>query len=564
MSMIGQQVGSFRILEEIGRGGMGTVYKGVDVHLDRPVAIKMLNAELANNPEIVDRFRAEAKAQANLNHVNLATLYAFLVENGSAYMVMEFVDGETFEKIIERRGPLPPEDALPWFKQALLGIGAAHRMGIVHRDIKPSNLMVNRNGIVKVMDFGIAKVVGTRGATRTGMQLGTPAYMAPEQIQNGPINVRTDIYALGITLYQMLTGSVPFDTGSDFDIMNAQVGAPPPPLSQKYPYAPAQYQGVVNKALEKNPDARFQTVEEFGAALERPEAFSGSAPAVVTAPKATVIETPAGAGSSVAPTRSAVAATVVAPAAPSTPVPAGTTAKPSGSKSRYLIAAGIAGAAVILLAIALLAHKRDIEKVAEVNGPSGASVNSALVQPKAEITGGDPSSLLNPPQQGNGNPGDGSNGGGSPITQDRGPKPVDPPPPNVVPRARPDRPPTTPKTTPQTQPQQQTTPPPQDAPKTDAPPSGMSQAEVDELEHHIDQLTSRATAVNTSLDTLRRQIQQSGGGSLRLDMATAQASMNTNLTKAQNAMERNDPVKAKKYADQAATDLETLEHFLGR
>ena len=114
------------------------------------------------------------------------------------------------------------EDAVPWFKQALLGVGAAHRMGIVHRDIKPTNLMLNRQGIVKVMDFGIAKVVGARGATRTGMQLGTPAYMSPEQIQGRPIDVRTDIYALGITLYQMLSGHVPFEEGSDFEIMRHQ------------------------------------------------------------------------------------------------------------------------------------------------------------------------------------------------------------------------------------------------------------------------------------------------------------------------------------------------------
>ena len=263
--MIGQQVANFRIVEKLGEGGMGVVYKGMDVHLDRPVAIKMLSPDLSRNPEIVERFRTEARAQANLNHVNLATLYAFLVHDGNAFIAMEFVEGENFEQLIRRRGPLPAEDAVPWFKQALLGVGAAHRMGIVHRDIKPTNLMLNRQGIVKVMDFGIAKVVGVRGTTRTGMQLGTPAYMSPEQIQGRAIDVRTDIYALGITLYQMLSGHVPFEEGSDFDIMRHQVSTPPPPMIDLHPYAPAQYQSVVTKAIAKNPEERYRSVEEFGA-----------------------------------------------------------------------------------------------------------------------------------------------------------------------------------------------------------------------------------------------------------------------------------------------------------
>ena len=158
--MTGTEIGSYRILEKLGEGGMGVVYKAVDTSLDRPVAVKVLNPDLTHNPELVARFRSEAKAQANLNHTNLATLYAFIVQDGHAAMVMEFVDGETFEQMIARRGPLPAEEAVPLFRQVLLGIGYAHRAGIVHRDIKPSNLMLNRNGIVKVMDFGIAKVMG--------------------------------------------------------------------------------------------------------------------------------------------------------------------------------------------------------------------------------------------------------------------------------------------------------------------------------------------------------------------------------------------------------------------
>ena len=266
-------------------------------------------------------------------------------------MIMEFVEGETFEQIIRRRGPLPPEQALPWFMQALLGMGAAHRMGIVHRDIKPSNLMLNNKGIVKVMDFGIAKLVGTRGLTRTGMQLGTPAYMAPEQIQDRAINVRTDIYALGITLYQMLSGKALFDSGSDFDIMNEHVTVPPPLLKRMYPYAPVQYQNVVMKALEKDPDKRYQTVEEFGAALEHPESVPApfSATPVSSEVTRTVIATASPEATAPAPTMQPPIAPAPPASIPLSPVVAGhPVAEKSRWNSRYTVAVAGVGAAMIL------------------------------------------------------------------------------------------------------------------------------------------------------------------------------------------------------------------------
>ncbi len=556
--MIGKQIGNYRIVEKLGEGGMGVVYKGVDTNLDRPVAIKMLNEELAHNPEVVERFRAEAKSQANLNHVNLAILYAFLVDQGMAFMVMEYVEGETFEQIIRNRGPIPPENALPWFKQALLGIGAAHRMGIVHRDIKPSNLMLNSHGIVKVMDFGIAKLIGARGMTRTGVQLGTPAYMAPEQIQNRPIDVRTDIYALGITLYQMLSGQVPFDSGSDFDIMNEHITAPPPPLTRMYPYAPVQYQNVVMKALEKNPDNRFQTVEEFGAALEHPESVPGfiNAPAVSPGVGRTVTETTGSAPVAAAPVMQSRTASAPPHSVPLSPVMNGQPAAKKGSwNSRYTIASAGAGVAIILLAILVFARKPGIVGVSQVTAPSGGFINSPLVEHKAEITTGDPGNLVAgapevaPPtgksQRDSANVGHGANGVPEPSSRvssrSTTPKKVSAP---VAP----------------TPAQSSDTVAPQPAPSTTG---GMSPADVDELEHQIDQLSSRAAAINNSLDQLQRQQAASGYG-LRGDMVAAQANMQTNLSKAQYAMEHGDPVKAKKYAELASASAETLEHFLGR
>ena len=283
--MTGTDIGNYRILEKLGEGGMDVVYKAVDTSLDRVVAVKVLNADLARVPELVFRFRGEARAQANLNHTNLATLYAFLTVGDNAMMVMEFVDGETFAELIRRRGPLPAQGAVPMFRQALLGFGYAHRAGIVHRDIKPGNLMLNRQGIVKVMDFGIAKVMGQRGVTRTGVQVGTCRYMSPEQVLNKDADFRSDIYALGITLYEMLTANTPFQSDSEFQLMSDHVHTPPPPPTRFYPYIPKGVENAVLKALAKNPDDRFQTVEEFGAALERPDDFGvGAAVAAVSPP----------------------------------------------------------------------------------------------------------------------------------------------------------------------------------------------------------------------------------------------------------------------------------------
>jgi serine/threonine-protein kinase len=284
--MIGKEIANYRITEKLGEGGMGVVYKAIDLNLDRPVAIKVLNSDLVRNPELVERFRAEARAQANLNHTNLATLYSFIVQDGTAMMVMEYVDGETLESIVRRRGPIPSQEAIPIFKQALLGIGHAHRMGIIHRDLKPSNLMLGRNGLVKVMDFGIAKVMGTQGMTRTGTQMGTAFYMSPEQVLNKPVDIRSDIYSLGVTLYEILTAHVPFEADSDYQIMTSHVTTPPPLPTRFYPYIPKGVENAVLRAMEKNPDARFQTVEEFGQALEHPEDYVASVVAPVVAPAA--------------------------------------------------------------------------------------------------------------------------------------------------------------------------------------------------------------------------------------------------------------------------------------
>ncbi|MEW6737710.1 MAG: serine/threonine-protein kinase [Acidobacteriota bacterium] len=265
--MIGTVVGNYKIVEKLGEGGMGTVFKGVELLLEREVAIKTLLPELARQPQLVERFRAEAAALAKLNHPHIATLYNFFRADDSFYMVMEFVRGQPFDKIIANQGALGYEKAIPLFCQALEGIEHAHRFGIVHRDIKPANIMLTDDGTVKVMDFGIARVLGANRMTRTGLIIGTLAYMSPEQVNSQEIDARSDIYSLGILLYEMLTGRVPFQANSEYEIMKAHVEAIPLPPRHIVPNVPIPIEQAVLRALAKNPLDRFQTAGEFRAFL---------------------------------------------------------------------------------------------------------------------------------------------------------------------------------------------------------------------------------------------------------------------------------------------------------
>lgn len=276
--MLGRVVGSYQIDSLIGEGGMGAVYHGLDRMLEREVAIKVLRPELAHQPTVVERFRTEAVTLARLNHPNLATLYSFLREGDELFMVMEYVHGDPLDRLLAREGALPPARAAALLAQALDGIAHAHRQGIVHRDLKPGNIMVTPAGQVKVMDFGIARVLGAARQTRTGLVVGTFEYMAPEQIQGRELDGRADLYAAGIVLYELLTGRVPFQNDSDYALMRAQVEEKPMPPRQVAPGIPPAVEAVVLKALAKAPADRFETAEAFREALGAALAGAPSAP----------------------------------------------------------------------------------------------------------------------------------------------------------------------------------------------------------------------------------------------------------------------------------------------
>ncbi|MCA1816819.1 MAG: SUMF1/EgtB/PvdO family nonheme iron enzyme [Acidobacteria bacterium] len=265
--MSGQVVGNYKLVEKIGEGGMGAVFRGVDLMLEREVAVKVLRPELASQPQVVERFRSEAITLAKLNHPNIATLYSFFRQSNDYFMVLEFVRGETLDKLMGVGRPMPCEQALALFSQALEGIEHAHRFGIVHRDIKPGNMMLTETGTLKVLDFGIARVLGTARMTRAGHLIGTVEYMSPEQVRGQETDARSDIYSLGLLLYEMLTGRVPFTSDSEFDLMKSQVEDVPPPPRTHVAHLPEEIERAILRALSKKPEERFQTAGEFRAAL---------------------------------------------------------------------------------------------------------------------------------------------------------------------------------------------------------------------------------------------------------------------------------------------------------
>jgi serine/threonine-protein kinase len=267
----------FRIEALIGEGGMGSVYRGVQLSIGRPVAIKLIAGAVASHPECIKRFRREAEAMALLTHPNTVRLYDFGAERGELYMVMELLEGEDLADCLARKGALAPREAIDILRQVLAALSEAHALGIVHRDLKPANVFLSRvpDGQVfaKVMDFGIAGIQQDTGRTKltlAGSVLGTPAYMAPEQAQGNPVDARSDLYSLGILLFEMLTGNTPFVADSVVHLLLAQVSQAPPRLAALRPELPLvqALQALLDQLLEKAPDERPASAAAALALLE--------------------------------------------------------------------------------------------------------------------------------------------------------------------------------------------------------------------------------------------------------------------------------------------------------
>ena len=254
--------GRYRVVRKLGGGGMADVYLCEDLTLGRHVAIKVLLQRYLDDPTFVERFRREAKAAAGLNQQNLVGIYDWGEVDGTYYIAMEYVEGETLKDLIRRRGRLSGNESVAVGLQLLAAVEFAHRSGIVHRDIKPQNVMIDRSGTIKVMDFGIARA-GDSGMTEAGSILGTAQYLAPEQAKGHPVDQRSDLYSVGVVLYEMLTGTVPFKGDSAVTVALKHVNEVPAEPAELVPGMPYALNQIVLKAMAKGPADRYQTAAEF-------------------------------------------------------------------------------------------------------------------------------------------------------------------------------------------------------------------------------------------------------------------------------------------------------------
>ena len=260
--------GRYQVLRKLGAGGMANVYLAEDQELGRRVAIKILNERHANDEQFVERFRREAKNAAALSQENIVSIYDRGEAEGTYYIAMEYLDGRSLKELIVGNGPAPVGVAIGYARQILKALRFAHQKGIVHRDIKPHNVLVDSDGRVKVTDFGIARA-GASQMTEAGSIVGTAQYLSPEQARGAAVDQRSDLYSLGIVLYELLTGTVPFSGDTPVEIAMKHLSQVPEPPSTRRPEVPRELDHVVMRALAKNPDDRYQTAEEMDADLER-------------------------------------------------------------------------------------------------------------------------------------------------------------------------------------------------------------------------------------------------------------------------------------------------------
>jgi len=600
----GQRLGDYEILGVLGAGGMGKVYKVRNVISDRVEAMKILLPNLASEKELADRFLREIKLLATLHHPNIAALRTALTLDNQLVMIMEYVDGVTLASRLHQ-GAIPPADAINYVDQVLAALSYAHKLNIVHRDIKPENMMLTSDGTVKLMDFGIARSGGDRSLTTTGTTLGSLNYMPPEQVKGEPADARSDIYSLGVSLYEMVTGMLPFEAASNYSLMAAHIEqAPKAPIIHK-PGLPDSLNQIILMALAKDPAQRFQSADAFRAALKsvdvaslKPAPSGTTMPAAWTSPYASgsgadetmAVNTPAPELAHGAVARASVpggAGTAAASATPAASQAGSTTSPPAGAAAPVAAASSKRGlymglGALVVVGV-LFAAGFYLPRRSKIN----AGENKAAF-PAQQSSGGEKESQNTVP------PPSPTPGAAGTTT----PSPVVTQPASAIPETPSTPTPDTPTAggpggsradsatagtmrhggrnaqdladsqgVPATAAQRRAAAEKAQA-EAEAAAAATAQAQVaagelQEAQTQDDQMTARASAVSASLDTLKRQ--QSGQGyGLRGDVVAAEQRMQTYMSKAQAALQHQDGPAAKKYFEQADREITFLEKFLGR
>jgi serine/threonine-protein kinase len=515
-----QRIGDYEIIRELGHGGMGKVYQVRNVISDRVEAMKVVLPELAGSGDFAARFMREIKVLASLEHPNIAQLRTAFTANDQLVMIMEYVEGVTLASLLEQGKFFPVTDALNYIDQVLAALSYAHSKHVIHRDIKPGNMMLTPQGVVKLMDFGLARSGNEVGLTMTGTTLGSLDFMSPEQVKSQPTDERSDLYSVGVSLYQMVTRQRMFHATSSYSIMEAQVKETPRPPIEIQPALPKTLSDLIMMSVAKDAAQRFQTADAFRNALAQVRASL-----VEQAGQPTI--TVARAAGTAAPTSQPV--TPPPPMVNVPPTPPVTMAPPAPSKGGRGVL--LAVAAVVLLAIAAGAWMYKSRQQRETLAANVTSVPASTA----------PQTSSTPPA--------------TPLAQDAAPPaqatPAPPAPPHkrasnsgagLMPGGA----------APDTQAEQ------------DAAAAAAAQKKLlDDMETEDDHLEGRAAAIESSLDTLEQQMRASGY-SLRGDMVAARGNMRNDLVKAKQAMDSGDTDRARHYLDLAHREVEKLEAFLGR
>ncbi|BBY47056.1 serine/threonine protein kinase [Mycolicibacterium arabiense] len=260
--------GRYRVDTPIATGGMSTVYRGLDIRLDRPVAVKVMDPRYAGDQQFMVRFQREARAVARLKHPGLVSVYDQGLDGRHAFLVMELVEGGTLRELLEERGPMPPHAVAAVLAPVLGGLAVAHRAGLVHRDVKPENVLISDDGDVKIADFGLVRAVAEAKITSTSVMLGTAAYLSPEQVGTGDADPRSDVYAVGILAYELLTGATPFTGDNALAVAYQRMDNDVPPPSAAIAGVPCQFDDLVACATARDPDARFADAQDMAAELD--------------------------------------------------------------------------------------------------------------------------------------------------------------------------------------------------------------------------------------------------------------------------------------------------------